>query len=300
MSAPTLDQIQTYWDRHPAGLAEVSHLADDRRALFDERDRQTYALYPTLAADYDFPAAHGQPTLEVGCGMGYNAQCLAQHGAHLTVVDLAPHAVHLTRERFALRGLPAHFLIADAEHLPFKTGAFTRLYSSGVIHHSPSTVAAAAELTRVLAPGGRAAVMVYHRDSIYYWWNIRLILGTLMWLLNTLPPHLRRPLLQARPDWRDLVLPHGQQLTVVDVVRAGTDFGGLQNPLSRVYTRQQVRALFPGLRVTRFVAGFNRFGALNLPTPLTWVIEKTLTALDRIFGWFLIVHATKPPSETAP
>ena len=180
---PKLEDVETYWNQHPAGWAEVAHLREDRAAMFAERDRQTAALYPDLAADYDFAGAAGRRTLEVGCGMGYNAQCLAQAGAQITVMDLAIQAVGLTRERFALRGLTGNFLVADAEHLPFRAGTFERVYSSGVIHHSPNTQAAADEITRVLDAGGRAVVMVYHRDSVWYWWNIRLVLGGLMGVL---------------------------------------------------------------------------------------------------------------------
>lgn len=292
---PAKSEVQDYWNRHPAGAAEVAHLRADRTAYFDERDRQTATQYPFLDRDYDFAAARHALTLELGCGMGYNAQQLARAGARLVAIDLAPQAVALTRERFQLRGLEASFLVADAENLPFKRGAFDRVYSSGVIHHSPSTAAAGREIVRVLRSGGHATVMIYHRDSIWYWWNIRLVLGALMWLLNALPPALREPLLRRMPHWRDLLLPPGQRLTVADIVRAGTDFGGLQNPLSRVYTRQTAAALFPGLTSFRFVTQNHLYDALNdKPGLFTRLARAILTPLDRIWGWFLIVHADKP------
>ena len=188
---PTRADVQDYWNANPAGYAEVKSLEQDRRAFFDERDRQTRLLYPQLDAQYGFARAQGKRTLELGCGMGFNAQRLAECGAHLTVMDLAPNAVHLTRERFALRGLSANFLLADAEHLPFAPDTFEMVFSSGVIHHSPDTEAAAQEIIRVTAPGGNDTVMIYHRDSIWFWWDIVVKLGALMWLLNTLPAAMR-------------------------------------------------------------------------------------------------------------
>ncbi len=185
--------------------------------------------------------------------MGYNARRLAQQGARLIVVDLAQRAVQFTRERLLLRDLSAAFLVADAEHLPVAPDAFETVFSTGVIHHSPNTVQAAREIMRVLKAGGAATVMVYNRNSRWFWWNIVIVLGALMWLPNSLPARSRERLLVARPAWRDLILPTGQQLLFSGVVRAGTDFGGLRNPLSRVYAKLSARRLFSGLANFRFV-----------------------------------------------
>ena len=50
---PTLEEVQTYWQDHPAGEAQVARLAADRRDFFDERDRQTlcYIRIWTLIID---------------------------------------------------------------------------------------------------------------------------------------------------------------------------------------------------------------------------------------------------------
>lgn len=296
---PTLDSVQNYWNTHPAGYAEVEHLEADRLAFFDERDRQTRLLYPRLDEQYGFARASGKRTLELGCGMGFNAQRLAQCGARLVAMDLAPKAVRLTRERFALRGLPVHLLIADAEHLPFAEGAFELVFSSGVIHHSPDTQAAAREITHVLQPGGAATVMIYHRDSIWFWWNIVAVLGTLMWALNALPSGLRGLLLARRPHWRNFVLPPGRRLTLNDVIRSGTDFGGLQNPASRVYTKRSARQLFPGLSGFDFVSEFQGYRPFDeRPSILTRLLRRVMDWANDRWGWFLIVKAARPPSKS--
>ncbi len=295
MSKPTIHEVRTYWQAYPAGEREVAHLAADRLGFFDERDRQTRLLYPNLDADYGFARAQGKFTLEVGCGMGYNAQRLAQLGARLIVMDLVQRAVQLTRERLLLRNLSADFLVADAEHLPFARDAFEMIFSSGVIHHSPNTVHAAREIVRAQQTGGTATVMVYNRNSRWFLWNIVVVLGALMWLLNSLPAGSRERLLTSRPAWRNLILPGGQHLRFADVVRAGTDFGGLRNPLSRVYTKRSARRLFSGLANFRFVTQFNCFRALEEnPSLLVRAVRRALAWLDRRWGWFLIVHADKP------
>ena len=106
---------------------------------------------------------------------------------------------------------------------------------------------------------------------------------------------IRERFLAVRPAWRNLVLSSGQRLRFADVVRAGTDFGGLLNPLSRVYTKHSARRLFSGLANFRFVTQFNYFRALEEnPSLLVRAVRRAMAWFDRRWGWFLIVHAEKP------
>src|SRR5207245_4997879 len=61
----------------------------------------------------------------------------------------------------------------DAENLDFNDNSFDLVYSHGVLHHTPDTARAVREIHRVLRPGGRAVVMLYHRNSYNYRVNIR-------------------------------------------------------------------------------------------------------------------------------
>lgn len=157
----------------PAYLEEV-----ERRFL-----EASWFAQPDGAAPYSglipFDELRGKDVLEVGCGTGVHARLLAQAGARVTAVDLTPTAVELTRARLALHGLEAGVREADAEQLPFADNSFDFIWSWGVIHHSARTEQVAAELARVLRPGGRIALMVYHRSSITYWLQYQLLRGVL-------------------------------------------------------------------------------------------------------------------------
>ena len=58
-------------------------------------------------------------------------------------------------------------MVADAEQLPFPSDSFDLGYSFGVLHHSPNTEKAIAELVRVVRPGGEIKIMLYNRHSVY-------------------------------------------------------------------------------------------------------------------------------------
>ena len=98
-------------------------------------------------------------------GAGTDFVRFARAGADATGVDLTEHAIRLVRQRLDNEGLQAHLQQADAEALPFEDEAFDRVYSWGVLHHTPDTARAVREAVRVLAPGGRLCVMLYARHS---------------------------------------------------------------------------------------------------------------------------------------
>ena len=136
--------------------------------------------------------------------------------------------------------------------------------------------------------------MVYNRNSRWFWWNIVIVLGSLMFVLNWLPNNLRDKLIAFRPDWKDLVLALGKWLIFADILRAGTDFGGLRNPLSKVYSRRSVKKPFFDLVDFRYVTQFNQCKVM-VDNP-SWTIKALwfiLSGMDSRWGWFLIVHAKK-------
>lgn len=93
----------------------------------------------------------GAETLDVGCGLGFFSQRLAQRGARVTACDLGPSLVDKTVARAGCRGV-----VADALRLTntFGAGAFDVVVSSECIEHTPDPVAAVREMARVVKPGG--------------------------------------------------------------------------------------------------------------------------------------------------
>lgn len=251
---------------HEPGSPE--HLAEVERRFLAE----SWFAQPRGAAPYSglipFEELAGKDVLEIGCGTGVHARLLAQAGARVHAVDLTPTAVELTRARLELHGLEADVREADAEQLPFPDASFDFVWSWGVIHHSAHTERVAAEIARVLRPGGRVALMVYHRSSITYWIQYQLIRGFLGGRL------LRESPAEIANRYSDGVIAR-------HYTRAG--FAELLAPsFERIETR---------------VMG--QLGeAIPLPARLRRPIERRVSlplrqAVLRRFGWFLFVSATR-------
>jgi ubiquinone/menaquinone biosynthesis C-methylase UbiE len=103
--------------------------------------------------------------LELGAGTGRNAAHLPA-GTKLLAVDLDEPRLVYARER-SPEIVP---VCADMTRLPFAAGSFDTVLSTFTFCEVSRPEALVAELSRVLAPGGRV-VMVEHVASA--WWSLR-------------------------------------------------------------------------------------------------------------------------------
>ena len=99
--------------------------------------------------------------LDVATGPGYAAAACAVRGASVVGVDVASAMVALARR---LRP-EIEFRQADAERLPFGDGEFDAVVANFLIPHVGRPERVAAELARVLAPGGRLALSTWDVPS---------------------------------------------------------------------------------------------------------------------------------------
>ena len=102
--------------------------------------------------------------LEVGCAQGYWVNLYLRPRVR-TVIGLDIDREDVGRARaYAARhpdvGVGPKFVVGSAESLPLSDGAFSLVYCMDVLEHVNAPPRAAAEVQRVLAPGGRLVVSV--------------------------------------------------------------------------------------------------------------------------------------------
>ncbi|HXE44607.1 MAG TPA: methyltransferase domain-containing protein [Conexibacter sp.] len=111
----------------------------------------------TAAADAS-QCGPGDRVLDVAAGSGNAAIQVAMRGADVVASDLTPELFEPGRRRAAEHGVELEWVEADAEDLPFETASFDAAVSTFGIMFAPRQSLAAAELARVVKPGGRIAL----------------------------------------------------------------------------------------------------------------------------------------------
>ncbi len=166
------EQVRDYWNEQPCGtqFAESEKLT---REYFDEIEEHRYRLVPQIFSFAQFTRFRGKKVLEIGTGAGTDFLQWVRAGAEAYGIDATREGVNHVKHRLGVYGLEAEEVrVADCEALPYPDDMFDLVYSYGVIHHTPDTPKALAEIVRVVKPGGSAKVMIYHRRSLltYFFW----------------------------------------------------------------------------------------------------------------------------------
>jgi SAM-dependent methyltransferase len=94
--------------------------------------------------------APGGRVVDLGCGSGVFTHVLQKRGYRCAGIDLSPKLIEIARTNYS--GID--FQVGDIEHLPFEDGRFDGVLLSGVLHHLPDRSRCAAEVLRILRPGG--------------------------------------------------------------------------------------------------------------------------------------------------
>lgn len=264
-------EVQKQWDQDPCGASTVRDREPGTLEFYRAiRDHRYLEYAPWMNDVMGFADWRGKDVLEIGVGLGSDHFRFAQAGASMTAIDLSQEHLRQTKRHLQLERLSTNTHYGDAEKMPFSQASFDAVYSFGVLHHTPNTEAAIAEVHRVLRPGGTAIVGLYHRHSWFFWVTILLVHGVLKAGL-------------IRKGWRTLLS---------EIEYRSSDNGA--RPLVKLYSRQQTRALFANfsrvhLQTVHVEAGhLHRFGF-----PLRRIPRAILERYCSCFGWYVIVKAVK-------
>ena len=117
----------------------------------------------TLAETIDIRA--GEHVLDVAAGNGNATLAAARRFANVISTDYVPGLLDKGRARARAEGLPVHFEEADVENLPFADGTFDVVLSTFGVMFAPDHERSAAEMMRVLRPGGRLGLANWTPES---------------------------------------------------------------------------------------------------------------------------------------
>jgi SAM-dependent methyltransferase len=207
--------------------------------------------------------------LENGCGVGMYVDRLAPHAGQVLGLEFDfPRAREAGQRAAQLSN--AQVICAAGEDLPLLDASFDLILSHEVLEHVQDDRQAAAEMARILKPGGRMVIFVPNRGYPFethgVYWRGQYHFGNIP-LVNYLPRRLR-----------DRLAPHVRVYTAGDLERL---FSSL--PL-RLVTRTVIFGAYDNIIARRPGLGRGLRAALHAleGTPLRvlglshfWVMEKT-------------------------
>jgi len=191
------ERVRDYWNTHIHDL-EISTHAPGTPGFFADLDQYHFEKLHHLLDLIRFDDWKGKDVLDVGCGAGVEVVRFARAGARTTGVDIAQSAITLARQNLEQQGLEARLEVADGEHLPFPDASFDFVFAHGVVQYTSDGRRMAAEIHRVLRPGGLAVFQAYNRHS---WLHV------LSKVMKTPLEHEDAPVLNryTEREFRDLV-----------------------------------------------------------------------------------------------
>lgn len=109
----------------------------------------------------------GERVVDIGCGTGNATLLAAAGGATVMGVDPSPRLMDVARTRAAERGLSIEFRAGTAADLPLDDASVDLALSVFAVIFAPDPAAAAAEISRVLTPAGRAVITAWVPDGAF-------------------------------------------------------------------------------------------------------------------------------------
>lgn len=258
-------EAQKQWNKTPCGEISGNKKNIDYFLSVEHHRYEEYARW--IKPFFQFSKYGGKKILEIGYGQGTDLCQFALAGAECFGVDITEEHFILAKRNLKLRGLQANLFLADASKLPFANESFDVVYSFGVLHHTPDINQCISESYRVLQPGGKFLVTLYHKNSAFYLFSVLLVKGLFKGMLRKL-------------GYKGLL----------STIEKGAD-GVHIKPLVKLYTPSEVRNMLIDFRnVSLSVKHLERshFSFLGRFIP-----SFILPLLEKKIGWYIIAEAVK-------
>ncbi len=292
---PKVSEIKDFWNDNPVGSNFVAYQQD--KSFYEKYDTFRYSTEGHILEELDKIDFKDKKVLEIGLGQGADSMQIIERGAIYHGIDLTEESVRRVKERFSLYNKAyKEVQVANAEAIPYEDNFFDIVYSHGVIHHSHKIENIVAEIHRVLKPGGKAIIMLYHKNSFNYYVSIAFFRRVGLMLLMVFP-FLDSLVSKLTGESKERINRHKYYLKkeglsyfkMRNFIHRSTD--GPDNVYASVWTAKTSRKLFSSFApIATHVHFLNERHLLGLQYLLPKFVKKSLAGK---YGWHLWINATK-------
>ena len=152
----------------PAPTPDLAAIKARQRATWSSGDYHMIGTQIQIVSELLIEALDIHSTervLDVATGSGNAALAAARRGCDVTGVDYVPALLERARRRADAEGLRVEFVEGDAEALAFPDARFDVVSSVFGSMFAPDQEKTAAELARVVNPGGRIGIVAHTPDG---------------------------------------------------------------------------------------------------------------------------------------
>jgi SAM-dependent methyltransferase len=161
-----LKEVVDFWNKRPCNVLH-SPKEIGTKEYFEEVSARKYKVEPHIKKFADFSKWKNKKVLEIGCGIGTDAQSFAEAGAIYTGVDLSKESIKLAKQRFKIFNLSGDFYEVTDEKITniVPIQEYDLIYSFGVIHHTPNPKLLLQELESYMSDTTLLKIMLYAKNS---------------------------------------------------------------------------------------------------------------------------------------
>jgi len=162
----TIGEVKEYWNKQPCNIKHSNKTMEDKE-FFNDVSKKRYTSEPHILNFMELDKFKNKKVLEVGCGIGTDAQKFSENGAIYKGIDLTENSIDICKKRFNLLNLKGDFEVQNIEEY-CSNEKFDLIYSFGVLHHTPNIDKAIENCYSMLNNNGVLKVMLYAKNSWKY------------------------------------------------------------------------------------------------------------------------------------